>query len=137
MKMFRDIALVFGLLVIVLVGYYLNYAGFSYIDAVTDPETQKGSDVVDAGSIAKKQTESTRTAISSLNIKEQRAHYTTISDQLEKWVSAQMVEHVKILSHKMTSGASMSETLKMMDEINSMKAFKTTLDDCAKFVDSH
>ena len=77
MNMFRDISFVFGVLVVVIVAYYFNYAGFSYIEAMTDPETNKdgGGDIVDVVSIAKKQTESTKTAISSLNIKEQRAHY--------------------------------------------------------------
>jgi hypothetical protein len=138
MKMFRDIALVFGALVFVLVAYYLNYTGFAYIEAMTDPETKKsGGDIVDVVSIAKKQTEATKTAISNLNIKEQRAHYTTINDQLEQWISAKMVDAVKTLSHKINSNAEMSEIVKLMAEINSMKEFKATLDDCAKFIDTH
>lgn len=139
MKMFHDIAFVLGILIIVLVGYYLNYASFSYLEAMTDPEAAKkgGGDIVDVVSIAKKQTEATKTAISNLNIKEQRAHYTTINDQLEQWISAKMVDAVKTLSHKINSNAEMAEIVKLMAEINSMKAFKGTLDDCAKFIDSH
>jgi len=145
MKMFHDIAFVLGILIIVLVGYYLNYASFSYLEAMTDPEAAKkgggggggGGDIVDVVSIAKKQTEATKTAISNLNIKEQRAHYTTINDQLEQWISAKMVDAVKTLSHKINSNAEMSEIVKLMAEINSMKAFKGTLDDCAKFIDAH
>ena len=144
MKMFHDIALVLGILIIVLVGYYINYASFSYLEAMTDPEAAKnggggggGGDIVDVVSIAKKQTEATKTAISNLNIKEQRAHYTTINDQLEQWISAKMVESVKSLSHKINSNADMAEIVKLMAEINSMKTFKGTLDDCAKFIDSH
>ena len=139
--MFHDIAFVLGILIVVLVGYYLNYAGFSYIEAMTDPEAAKkggsGGDIVDVVSIAKKQTEATKTAISNLNIKEQRAHYTTINDQLEQWISAKMVDAVKTLSHKINSNAEMSEIVKIMAEINSMKEFKATLDDCAKFIDAH
>jgi hypothetical protein len=139
--MFRDISFVFGVLVVVIVAYYFNYAGFSYIEAMTDPETKNGGggggDIVDVVSIAKKQTESTKTAISSLNIKEQRAHYTTINDQMEKWVSAKMVHYVKTLSHKINSNADMAEIVKLMADINNMKTFKTALDDCAKFVDTN
>jgi hypothetical protein len=142
MKMFRDIALVVGILVVALIAYYLNYTGFSYVEAMTDPEAAKkggggGGDIVDVVSIAKKQTEATKTAISNLNIKEQRAHYATINDQMEQWISAKMVDSVKTLSHKITSNAEMAEIVKTMAEINGMKAFKATLDDCAKFVDSH
>jgi hypothetical protein len=143
MKMFHDIAFVLGILIIVLVGYYLNYASFSYLEAMTDPEAAKnkksggGGDIVDVVYIEKKQTEATKTAISNLNIKEQRAHYTTINDQLEQWISAKMVDAVKTLSHKINSNAEMAEIVKLMAEINSMKAFKGTLDDCAKFIDSH
>ena len=109
---------------------------------MTDPEAAKksgggGGDIVDVVSIAKKQTEATKTAISNLNIKEQRAHYTTINDQMEQWISAKMVDSVKTMSHKINSNAEMADIVKLMAEINSMKAFKATLDDCAKFIDSH
>ena len=142
MKMFRDIALVVGVLVVALIAYYLNYSGFAYVEAMTDPEAAKkggggGGDIVDVVSIAKKQTEATKTAISNLNIKEQRAHYTTINDQMEQWISAKMVDSVKTMSHKINSNAEMADIVKLMAEINSMKAFKATLDDCAKFIDSH
>jgi hypothetical protein len=139
MKMFRDIALVVGVLVVALIAYYLNYSGFAYVEAMTDPEAKKAGsgDIVDVVSIAKKQTEATKTAISNLNIKEQRAHYTTINDQMEQWISAKMVDSVKTMSHKINSNAEMADIVKLMAEINSMKAFKATLDDCAKFIDSH
>lgn len=141
MKMFRDIALVVGVLVVALIAYYLNYSGFAYVEAMTDPEAAKksggGGDIVDVVSIAKKQTEATKTAISNLNIKEQRAHYITINDQMEQWISAKMVDSVKTMSHKINSNAEMADIVKLMAEINSMKAFKATLDDCAKFIDSH
>jgi hypothetical protein len=48
-----------------------------------------------------------------------------------------MVDAVKTLSHKINSNAEMSEIVKLMAEINSMKEFKATLDDCAKFIDAH
>ena len=142
--MFSELTIIIGILITALIGYYLTSHSFTYIEAMTDPENKKngaggggGGDIVDIVAIAKKQTESTKTAISDLNIKEQRSSYNTINDQLEQWVSAKMIDAAKTISYKVNSKADTDEIVKLMAEMNSMKAFKATLDDCAKFIDTH
>lgn len=142
--MFSELTIIVGILIAALIGYYLTSHSFTYIEAMTDPENKMngvgsggGSDIVDIVAIAKKQTETTKTAISDLNIKEQRASYNTINDQLEQWVSAKMIDATKMISYKVNSKANTDEIVKLMTDLNSMKAFKATLDDCAKFIDTH
>jgi hypothetical protein len=141
--MLSEMTIVVGVLLAVLIGYYMTSRSLMFLEGMTDPE-KKGGDsaggggaVVDIVTIAKQQTELTKTAISGLNIKEHRAHYSTINDQLEQWVSAKMIDQSKLLSHKLGSNADMAEIVKMMTDMNTMKGFKVALDDCAKFVDSH
>ena len=142
--MFSELTIIIGILIAALIGYYLTSHSFTYLEAMTDPENKKNgvggsgsSDIVDIVAIAKKQTETTKTAISDLNIKEQRASYNTMNDQLEQWVSAKMVNAAKTISYKVNSNADTDEIVKLMTDLNSMKAFKATLDDCAKFIDAH
>lgn len=139
--MFSELAIIIGILIAALIGYYLTSHSLTYIEAMTDPENKKNGvgrgDIVDIVAIAKKQTETTKLAISDLNIKEQRASYNTINDQLEQWVSAKMIDAAKTISYKVNSKADADEIVKLMTEMNSMKAFKATLDDCAKFIDTH
>jgi hypothetical protein len=139
--MFSEFAIIVGILIAALIGYYLTSHSLTYIEAMTDPENKKNGvgrgDIVDIVAIAKKQTETTKLAISDLNIKEQRASYNTINDQLEQWVSAKMIDAAKTISYKVNSKADADEIVKLMTEMNSMKAFKATLDDCAKFIDTH
>lgn len=139
--MFSEFAIIIGILIAALIGYYLTSHSLTYIEAMTDPENKKNGvgrgDIVDIVAIAKKQTETTKLAISDLNIKEQRASYNTINDQLEQWVSAKMIDAAKTISYKVNSKADADEIVKLMTEMNSMKAFKATLDDCAKFIDTH
>jgi len=140
--MLSELTIIVGVLLAVLIGYYMTSRSLMFLEGMTDPEkkggdTAKGGSVVDIVTIAKQQTELTKTAISGLNIKEHRAHYSTINDQLEQWVSAKMIDQSKLLSHKLGSNADMGEITKMMSDMNTMKGFKVALDDCAKFVDSH
>jgi hypothetical protein len=140
--MFSELTIIIGILIAALIGYYLTSHSFTYLEAMTDPENKKNGDggsgsIVDIVAIAKKQTETTKTAISDLNIKEQRASYNTMNDQLEQWVSAKMVNAAKTISYKVNSNADTDEIVKLMTDLNSMKAFKATLDDCAKFIDAH
>jgi hypothetical protein len=91
--MLSEMTIIVGVLLAVLIGYYMTSRSLMFLEGMTDPE-KKGGDsagaVVDIVTIAKQQTELTKTAISGLNIKEHRAHYSTINDQLEQWVSAKM-----------------------------------------------
>ena len=145
--MFSELTIIVGILIAALIGYYLTSHSFTYIEAMTDPDNKNNGigggggggsgNIVDIVAIAKKQTESTKTAISDLNIKEQRASYNTINDQLEQWVSAKMIDAAKTISYKVNSKADTDEIIKLMTDLNSMKAFKATLDDCAKFIDTH
>ena len=140
--MFSELTIIIGILIAALIGYYLTSHSFTYLEAMTDPENKKNGDggsgsIVDIVAIAKKQTETTKTAISDLNIKEQRASYNTMNDQLEQWVSAKMIDAAKTISYKVNSNADTDEIVKLMTDLNSMKAFKATLDDCAKFIDTH
>jgi hypothetical protein len=113
---------------------------FSVLEGMVETKKKKdsgGDDIVDIVTISKNQTEITTEAVKNLNIKEHRAHYNTINDQMEKWVSAKMVDQVKVLSNKLKNNASMSEVSTMIQDINAMKTFKTALDDCSKFVDTN
>ena len=136
--------IIVGVLLAVLIGYYMTSRSLMFLEGMTDPEKKGGGGdggdggaVVDIVTIAKKQADLTKVAISELNIKEHRSHYNTINDQLEQWVSAKMIDQAKLLSHKLGSNADMAEITKLMTDMNTMKGFKVTLDDCAKFVDSH
>ena len=143
--MLSEMTIIVGVLLAVLIGYYMTSRSLMFLEGMTDPEKKGGGGggggdggaVVDIVTIAKKQTELTKAAISGLNIKEHRSHYSTINDQLEQWVSAKMVDQSKLLSHKLGSNADMGEIMELMTDMNTMKGFKVTLDDCAKFVDSH
>jgi hypothetical protein len=140
--MLSEMTIIVGVLLAVLIGYYMTSRSLMFLEGMTDPEKKGGGGddggaVVDIVTIAKKQTELTKAAISGLNIKEHRSHYSTINDQLEQWVSAKMIDQAKLLSHKLGSNADTAEIMKLMTDMNTMKGFKVTLDDCAKFVDSH
>ena len=128
-----------GILIVALIGFNMTKNSFAVLEQMANQEKDKGDDggIVDVVTIAKNQTEMTSTAIKNLNIKEHRAQYNTINDQMEQWVSAKMIDQVKVLSHKLNSKADMSEVAKIIGDINAMKTFKTALDDCSKFVDAH
>jgi hypothetical protein len=136
--MLNDLIMIAGILVVALIGFNMTKSSFSVLEAMANQDKDKSNDgIVDVVTIAKNQTEMTSTAISNLNIKEHRAQYNTINDQMEQWVSAKMIDQVKVLSHKLNSKADMAEVSKIIGEINAMKTFKTALDDCSKFVDAH
>jgi hypothetical protein len=135
--MLSDLMMVFIVLVVALVGFTMTKNSFSVLEQMTNQQKEKNEGIVDVVTIAKNQTELTDAAIKNLNIKEHRAQYNTIHDKMEQWLSAKMVDQVKLLSHKLSSNADMTEVSKMIGDINAMKTFKTALDDCSKFVDSH
>ena len=128
------------MLIISLIGFNMTKHSFSVLEGMVENKKKKdsgGGVIVDIVTISKNQTEITTEAVKNLNIKEHRSHYNTIHDQMEKWVSAKMVDQVKVLSNKLKNNASMSEVSTMINDINAMKTFKTALDDCSKFVDTN
>jgi hypothetical protein len=135
--MLSDLIMIVGILIAALIGFTMTKNSFSVLEQMTNQQKEKNEGIVDIVTIAKNQTEITETAIKNLNIKEHRAHYNTIHDKMEQWLSAKMIDQVKLLSHKLKTNADMSEVSKMIVEINSMKTLKSALDDCSKFVDSH
>lgn len=139
--MLTNLIIIAGILIISLIGFNITKHSFSVLEGMVEAKKKKdssgGDDIVDIVTISKNQTEITTEAVKNLNIKEHRSHYNTIHDQMEKWVSAKMVDQVKVLSNKLKNNASMSEVSKMIGDINAMKTFKTALDDCSKFVDTN
>jgi hypothetical protein len=138
--MLTNLIIISGILIISLIGFNMTKHSFSVLEGMVEDKKKTdsgGDDIVDIVTISKNQTEITTAAVKNLNIKEHRSHYNTINDQMEKWVSAKMVDQVKVLSNKLKNNASMSEVSTMIGEINAMKTFKTALDDCSKFVDTN
>jgi hypothetical protein len=138
--MFSDLAIIFGILIAALIGYYCTSNTFVYLEAMTDPEKQKKGSSTDVATTAQSMSDATKTALTNLNIKENRAHYNTMNDQLEQWISVKMVEGAKNISDKIGAGgasADMAEISKMMADLNALKSFKVALDDSAKFIDTH
>ena len=138
--MLTNLIIISGILIISLIGFNMTKHSFSVLEGMVEDKKKKdssGGDIVDIVTISKNQTEITTEAVKNLNIKEHRSHYNTIHDQMEKWVSAKMVDQVKVLSNKLKNNASMSEVSTMINDINAMKTFKTALDDCSKFVDTN
>ena len=137
--MFSDLAIIFGILIAALIGFYCTSNTFVYLEAMTDPEKQKKGSSTDVVTTAQSISDATKTALANLNIKQNRAHYNTMNDQLEQWISVKMVEGAKNISDKIGAGAGadMAEISKMMADLNALKSFKVALDDCAKFIDTH
>ena len=137
--MLTNLIIISGILIISLIGFNMTKHSFTVLEGMVEDKKKKdsGGDIVDIVTISKNQTEITTAAVKNLTIKEHRSHYNTINDQMEKWVSAKMVDQVKVLSNKLKNNASMSEVSTMISDINSMKTFKTALDDCSKFVDTN
>ena len=137
--MLTNLIIISGILIISLIGFNMTKHSFTVLEGMVEDKKKKdsGGDTVDIVTISKNQTEITTEAVKNLNIKEHRSHYNTIHDQMEKWVSAKMVDQVKVLSNKLKNNASMSEVSTMISDINAMKTFKTALDDCSKFVDTN
>lgn len=136
--MLSNLLIITVILIIGLIGFNMTKHSLTVLEGMVDKEKSKNEGgIVDIVTIAKKQSEITKTAVTNLNIKEHRAHYNSIHDELEKWTSAKMVDQVKVLAHKLQSNAEMAEVSKMMNEINAMKTFKMALDDCSKFIDTN
>lgn len=138
--MLTNLIIISGILIISLIGFNMTKHSFTVLEGMVEDKKNtdsSGGVIVDIVTISKNQTEITTAAVKNLNIKEHRSHYNTIHDQMEKWVSAKMVDQVKVLSNKLKNNASMSEVSTMIGDINAMKTFKTALDDCSKFVDTN
>ena len=138
--MLTNLIIIAGILIMSLIGFNMTKHSFTVLEGMVERKKKEDSgsdDIVDIVTISKNQTEITTAAVKNLNIKEHRSHHNTIHDQMEKWVSAKMVDQVKILSNKLKNNASMSDISSMIQDINAMKTFKTALDDCSKFVDTN
>jgi hypothetical protein len=136
--MLSNLLIITVILIIGLIGFNMTKHSLTVLEGMVDKEKSKSEGgIVDIVTIAKKQSEITKTAVTNLNIKEHRAHYNSIHDELEKWTSAKMVDQVKVLAHKLQSNADMAEVSKMVNEINALKTFKSALDDCSKFIDTN
>jgi hypothetical protein len=102
------------------------------VEAKKKKDSSGGDDIVDIVTIAKNQVELTKTALDNLNRKEHRKHYDEIIMNVSLWTTAKMLDQTKILSHKLSNKAEMSEITKMMSDINEMNTFRTTLNSLAE-----
>jgi hypothetical protein len=119
--MLTNLIIIAGILIISLIGFNMTKHSFSVLEGMVEAKKKKdssgGDDIVDIVTIAKNQAEITQTAIDNLNRKEHRKHYDEIIINVSLWTTAKMLDQTKILSHKLSTKADMSEVTKMMNEI--------------------
>jgi len=134
--MLTNLIIISGILIISLIGFNMTKHSFSVLEGMVEAKKNKdssgGDDIVDIVTIAKNQTDITKTAIDNLNRKEHRKHYDEIILNVSLWTTAKMLDQTKILSHKLSNKADMSEITKMMSDINEMNTFRTTLNSLAE-----
>ena len=130
--MLTNLIIIAGILIISLIGFNMTKHSFSVLEGMVEAKKKKdssgGDDIVDIVTIAKNQVELTKTALDNLNAKENGKHYKEIIGNLTLWTTAKMLDQTKILSHKLSNKAEMSEITKMMNEINEMNTFRTNLE---------
>ena len=128
--MLTNLIIISGILIISLIGFNMTKHSFSVLEGMVDRKKKEdsGGDIVDIVTIAKNQAEITQTALDNLNAKENGKHYKEIIGNLTLWTTAKMLDQTKILSHKLSNKADMSEVTKMMSDINEMNTFRTTLE---------
>ena len=134
--MLTNLIIISGILIISLIGFNMTKHSFSVLEGMVEDKKKKdssgGDDIVDIVTIAKNQADITKTAIDNLNRKEHRKHYDEIIMNVSLWTTAKMLDQTKILSHKLSNKAEMSEITKMMSDINEMNTFRTTLNSLAE-----
>jgi hypothetical protein len=135
--MLTNLIIIAGILIISLIGFNMTKHSLSVLEGMVDLKKKEDSsggdeDIVDIVTIAKNQTDITKTAIDNLNRKEHRKHYDEIILNVSLWTTAKMLDQTKILSHKLSNKAEMSEITKMMSDINEMNTFRTTLNSLAE-----
>ena len=134
--MLTNLIIIAGILIISLIGFNMTKHSLSVLEGMVDlkkkEDSSGGDDIVDIVTIAKNQTDITKTAIDNLNRKEHRKHYDEIILNVSLWTTAKMLDQTKILSHKLSNKADMSEITKMMSDINVMNTFRTTLNSLAE-----
>jgi hypothetical protein len=134
--MLTNLLIIAGILIISLIGFNMTKHSFSVLEGMVEAKKKKdssgGDDIVDIVTIAKNQADITKTAIDNLNRKEHRKHYDEIIMNVSLWTTAKMLDQTKILSHKLSNKAEMSEITKMMSDINEMNTFRTTLNSLAE-----
>jgi len=130
--MLTNLLIIAGILIISLIGFNMTKHSFSVLEGMVEAKKKKdssgGDDIVDIVTIAKNQADITKTAVDNLNRKEHGKHYSEIIANLTLWTTAKMLDQTKILSHKLSTKAEMSEITKMMNEINEMNTFRTNLE---------
>jgi hypothetical protein len=129
--MLTNLIIIAGILIISLIGFNMTKHSFSVLEGMVEAKKKKdsgGDEIVDIVTIAKNQADITKTALDNLNAKENGKHYKEIIGNLTLWTTAKMLDQTKILSHKLSTKADMSEVTKMMNEINEMNTFRTTLE---------
>jgi hypothetical protein len=134
--MLTNLLIIAVILIISLIGFNMTKHSFSVLEGMVEAKKKKdssgGDDIVDIVTIAKNQVELTKTALDNLNRKEHRKHYDEIIMNVSLWTTAKMLDQTKILSHKLSNKAEMSEITKMMSDINEMNTFRTTLNSLAE-----
>jgi len=131
--MLTNLIIIAGILIISLIGFNMTKHSFSVLEGMVDRKKKEDSDIVDIVTIAKNQADITKTAVDNLNRKEHGKHYSEIIGNLTLWTTAKMLDQTKILSHKLSTKAEMSEITKMMSDINVMYNFRTSVEALSNF----
>jgi hypothetical protein len=131
--MLTNLIIISGILIISLIGFNMTKHSFSVLEGMVDRKKKEDSDIVDIVTIAKNQADITKTAVDNLNRKEHGKHYSEIIGNLTLWTTAKMLDQTKILSHKLSTKAEMSEITKMMSDINVMYNFRTSVEALSNF----
>jgi predicted CopG family antitoxin len=131
--MLTNLIIIAGILIISLIGFNMTKHSFSVLEGMVDRKKKEDSDIVDIVTIAKNQADITKTAVDNLNRKEHGKHYSEIIGNLTLWTTAKMLDQTKILSHKLSTKAEMSEITKMMSDINVMYNFRTSVEALGNF----
>jgi hypothetical protein len=134
--MLTNLIIIAGILIISLIGFNMTKHSFSVLEGMVEAKKKKdsgGDDIVDIVTIAKNQADITKTAVDNLNRKEHGKHYSEIIANVSLWTTAKMLDQTKILSHKLSTKAEMSEITKMMSDINVMYNFRTSVEALANF----
>jgi len=132
--------------IVIFLAYHVFTFQFRVFEGMTQSNkksSKSASDVLDDKNdtdiitIAKNQKEKAETIQSSLNIDQNYPHYTAIIDNMDGWVNAKIVTALKNVSYKIHNDGKMEDIIQHMNELNTMKKFRTTLNDCAKYIDSN
>lgn len=92
----------------------------------------------DIVAVAKRQKETTEKINESLNMDQHYNNYNEIITHTHDWINAKIVGSLKGLTQKIQTGdADMDDIVKHMNDLNTMKKFRGTLEECTAYIDSH